>query len=311
LDKSVYLRARRFVLQRARPIDYARWCFHFEWASAERVLDILSQYQNNDGGFGSGLEADFWNPFSSPMQTWAATECIQDLDFADSEHPIVLGILRYLDGQANFDGHTWSRTIASNNDYPHAEWWSHEINDFNQALAGYNPTASLAAFALQHSREGSRLRRLAVRISNEAFEMLLGADSIEVHELSCFHRLLGCVTKTGVDVNVDIGAVERKMGRLINESITRDRSKWKTDYVCRPSRFIRNREDRLFSENAEIVNFECKFLLESQLEDGSWPVNWHWSDYPNEWPIAREWWKSTVVIENVLFLRSFAGATET
>ena len=60
--RDSYQLGRRFVLQRARPIDYARWCFEFEGASSDLVLDILSQYQNGDGGFGHALEADFWNP---------------------------------------------------------------------------------------------------------------------------------------------------------------------------------------------------------------------------------------------------------
>jgi len=46
------------------------------------VFDVLSQYQNPDGGFGHGLEADFWNPFSSPVQTWAATEIVHEPDVA-------------------------------------------------------------------------------------------------------------------------------------------------------------------------------------------------------------------------------------
>ena len=80
MNQEMFLRARRFALQRARPIDHARWCFHFEGAAPQDVLDILSQYQNADGGFGHALEADFWNPSSSPMQTWAATELIHSLN---------------------------------------------------------------------------------------------------------------------------------------------------------------------------------------------------------------------------------------
>ena len=233
-----YQLGRRFVLQRARPIDYARWCFNFEGASSDIVLDILAQYQNSDGGFGHGLEADFWNPLSSPMQTWAATEVLQSLDHGNSDHSITLGILRYLENTSDFDGHTWSRTVSTNNDYPHAEWWSHQDRDQPDSEKTYNPTAALAGFALQFSRVGSRLHGIARQIAAEACNALLGSRSVEVHELSCFLRLFQCAVKQDADIGVALAKVEKVISSQVNSAITRDTSKWSTDYVCRPSRFI-------------------------------------------------------------------------
>ena len=54
--------ARKFIYLNARPLDFARWRFLFENGSRENVLDILSEYQNEDGGFGGGLEPDCLNP---------------------------------------------------------------------------------------------------------------------------------------------------------------------------------------------------------------------------------------------------------
>lgn len=50
---------RRWMHRNARPLDLARWQYHFESGSAEAVLQSLSAYQNEDGGFGHGLEADW------------------------------------------------------------------------------------------------------------------------------------------------------------------------------------------------------------------------------------------------------------
>ena len=295
---------RRFIFQRARPIDCARWRFLFEGASPESVLDVLAQYQNSDGGFGHGLEPDFWNPMSSPIQTWGATEIVHGLNYRNEGHPVVQGILRYLESAVHFDGHTWSRTVPTNNDFPHAEWWFHESRGQPEPERTYNPTAALAGFALQFSKAGSRSHGLAIQISAEAFHALLGSSSVEVHELSCFHRLLQCVVNQEAEVGVDIAKVAQLIRTQANEAITRDTSKWATEYVVRPSRFIRSRNDPLFAENEEAIRYECRLLRETQLDDGSWPVTWHWSSYPNEWPIAQEWWKSIVVIENIQFLKN-------
>lgn len=75
---KTYKKARQFVYQNARPLDFARWKYHFEGGSREAVLDILSAYQNSDGGFGHALEPDFWNPDSTPTATWMATNILRE-----------------------------------------------------------------------------------------------------------------------------------------------------------------------------------------------------------------------------------------
>ena len=88
-------RAERFIYRYARAVDVARYQYHFEKGSAEAVLRALSAYQNEDGGMGHALEADCWNPHSSPIQTWAATSIIREIN-ADRNHPVVQGINGYL-----------------------------------------------------------------------------------------------------------------------------------------------------------------------------------------------------------------------
>ena len=120
-------RARRFIFRNARPLDFARWRFAFEGGSREDVLAALAAYQNGDGGFGHGLEADCLNPNSTPLQTWTATQILSEIGMEDAEHPLVRGILRYLETTPDFDGHRWAGLsgVRSNDDYPHAPWWSY------------------------------------------------------------------------------------------------------------------------------------------------------------------------------------------
>lgn len=65
--ETVFEKARQFVYRNARPVDLARWQYHFEGGSREAVLTALACYQNPDGGFGHALEADAWNPNSTPL----------------------------------------------------------------------------------------------------------------------------------------------------------------------------------------------------------------------------------------------------
>ena len=110
---SVMEKAREFIYRNARPLELAQWQYHFENGSKENVLAVLSFYQNKDGGFGHALEADSWNPNSSPVQTWAATEILKKINFSDSNHKIIKGILDYLQSGRDFDGHFWYNIIKS------------------------------------------------------------------------------------------------------------------------------------------------------------------------------------------------------
>ncbi|MFQ7672712.1 MAG: hypothetical protein ACLRLY_09730 [Clostridium sp.] len=94
---NAYHRARRFVYKNARPLELAKWQYHFENGSREAVLETLACYQNTDGGFGYGLEPDYWNPHSSPSQTYEATEIIWEIGMEreDADHPVIQGILEY------------------------------------------------------------------------------------------------------------------------------------------------------------------------------------------------------------------------
>jgi hypothetical protein len=119
--------ARSFIYQNARPLDMARWNCLFENGERTEVIKCLSSYQNKDGGFGNALEPDCWNEKSTPLQTWVATNIIKEIGLKDKTHPLISGILGYLSSGNEFDGHRWHglHTVQSNNDYPHAPWWSY------------------------------------------------------------------------------------------------------------------------------------------------------------------------------------------
>jgi len=149
MTDTVLQKARTFLYRNARPLDIARWQYHFEDGSRAAVLTALSAYQNEDGGFGHALEPDAWNPNSSPIQTWAATEILREIGWTDGTHPLVSGILRYLASGQDFDGHVWTCTIGSNNDYPHAPWWHSESE--SACNGDYNPAAAFSMRTIKRS----------------------------------------------------------------------------------------------------------------------------------------------------------------
>jgi len=90
----------------------------------------------------------------------------------------------------------------------------------------------------------------------------------------------------------------------VQKLIVTDKSKWGA-YVCKPSQFFRSRNSEYFAENADIAEYECKFIAATQLEDGSWDIPWRWEKFPDEWAVAKNWWKGEVILENLLYLKGF------
>lgn len=117
---STFEKARQFMYRNARPLDLARFQYHFENGSKENVLKILSYYQNEDGGCGHAIEADCWNPNSTPLHSGGAGDIIREIDFEDGAHPFIQGLLKWYASGECFNGRNWQITVESNNDYPHA-----------------------------------------------------------------------------------------------------------------------------------------------------------------------------------------------
>ena len=300
---NTFEKARQFIYRNARPLDLARWQYHFEAGTKEAVLKALSFYQNEDGGFGHGLESDFLNPNSSPIATWNAAVILEEIQLNDRQHPIVLGILRYLESGADFDRTTqqWLNCVPTNNDYPHATWWTYNEN----SELRYNPTTNLAGFILKYAPSDSPLYQKGLEIAKQAVDWFFSQVPFgEQHITACFIQLYDFLQDADCNL-VDMQLFKEKLLQQVHDNICHDCTKWATDYVCKPSNFFRSPKSMFYTDNIETADAEICFIENNQLEDGSYPVNWQWwTDY-KEFEVSANRWKSVIIIENMLYLKGF------
>ncbi len=302
--EKIFQKARGFIYRNARPVDLARWRYHFEGGAREDVLTALAAFQNADGGFGHALEADSFNPNSCPIQTWNACEILREIGFEDGSHPIIQGILRYLDSGADFSEqhNRWLNTVKSNNDYPHAIWWNYSEKE---EAPSYNPTAYLAGFILRFAEKGSGLYKKAEEIAKQAYgwfrENVPHGDN---HDAACFIRLYEYLSEANVQL-LNMDEFAEKLREEVGANICRETERWKTEYVCKPSLFISDRNSMFYAGNEALIEEECALIAESQLDDGSYPVPWQWYNEYMEFPLAENWWKSVQLIEKLRFFREF------
>lgn len=299
---TVLNRARAWMYRHARPLDLMRFRYHFEDGSREDVLTALFAYQNPDSGFAHALEADSWSPHSSPLQTWCAVELLHEIGMTDSSHPIVQSILTYLTSGASFDGEQWHTVLQSNNNHPHAPWWSTEQDcHWND-----NPTACLAGFLLLHCQKDSDGYALGLRCAKASATRLINGDKQhDMHALRCYIRLYQYAKSAGC--LHDLPDIKDALRIRISEMITKNPQEWQTTYCCRPSQLIDQNSNPFAADHSELIAAECSFILRTQLESGAWEVPWSWGAYPAEWAVSRMWWQGDIIIRNLLFLREFTG----
>ncbi len=299
---DLYNKCKNFIYKNARPLDLMRWQYHFENGNKENVLKALKYYQNEDGGFGNALELDCWNPNSAPIQTWTACEIIEELNI-DSSNEIVQGILKYLSSGKDFVNGQWFNTIPSNNFYPRAIWWSCE-NDVG--IPSENPTVYFAGFIIKYANKDSLIFSLACDIAKKNIKELLNKNMFnEMHILACYIHLYNFLKEAKVDF-IDFKKFSNKLQELVKYNITADPEKWKDNYVTRPSQFFNSPNSFLYSGNKEIADYECRFINETQLEDGSYLIPWQWyTEYSKEYELSINWWKSIAIINNIMYLKNF------
>lgn len=306
-----YHNARRFIYRNARPLDLARWKYHFENGRKEDVVECLKAYQNADGGFGHGLEADNLNPHSIPMQVWKASVVIEEIGGLHKTDPMIQSMLHYLENTEEFDGESWSYVTASNNDYPHASWWHYPHPDWYQECGAelfnrkYNPTASLAGFILFYAERDSALYARARKIARRAIDDLETHQvEADMHVLPCYVQMYQYITKAELGETFEAEHLRGLLDKLVAGLICKDLVTSGTGYVCRPSYFFQTRDSAFYAANREAAQNECEFIRKSQLPDGSYAVPWNWGGYPEEWAVSKNWWKASITVDNMIFLKN-------
>ena len=173
-------KAKQFIMENARAYERALYRYFFQNGSKDSVIKELRQYQNSDGGFGHGLEADNWNPNSNPIATNDAVITLYRIGALEKDSEIVQSIISYLYSHDSFDEsqRRWLFAIDSNKDYPHAFWWEKR----DDGIHGFNPTVSLATLCVCFGNGDEYYREIV----QEAFDYLNDTLDVSGDALKCF-----------------------------------------------------------------------------------------------------------------------------
>lgn len=166
-------------------------------------------------------------------------------------------------------------------------------------------SASLAGFIIKYGLKNSVLYNLGVKVAKEAIDFLVANRYLidDMHLISCYIRLMQYIEESSYSDIIDIRLLKGMLMEKVSSLITKDYDSWKTSYICKPSQFFNNMDNIFYLDNKESADYECKYIITSQLDDGSYHIPWGWSDYQYEWSISKNWWKSHLIINNMLYLK--------
>lgn len=306
ISKEIFEKSSSWIKRNARPLEAARWEYYFEGGSKEKVIEYLSAFQNEDGGFGHGIEPDFWVPYSSPMATWAAGQILMEID-ADKDEKVVRSMISYLVNTNLRETGMWLSALPENNQYPHAPWW--HWTEGVQENWMFNPGAELAGLLVHWSLEQSEANKMGWLSVEKAINRLMNAAEMDKHELNNYQQLLKVLNLHEVTFNsklpFSLMDVSNKIYELIKLCVERDVSAWSTGYKPLPLDFVKNPNHSLCREFGDAIEQNLDFFVESLSEEGTWDISWDWGSYPEEFSIARRQWKGILTVDRYKIFKSF------
>lgn len=297
LATNSYARARDFLLEEARPLERAFFCFHFDCTCPVEARGALAAYQNRDGGFGRGLEPDIRLPASSAVVTAVGFRHLRQLGVT-ADDPMVQGAVRWTQQAFDCNLNRWPAAPAAVDIWPHAPWWTWR----QPGAPGFmiNPGAELVAH-LWHYEELADAAFLA-QVTDKAAAMIdTLPENPEMHDLLC----VLCLAETPSVPSVLRTQAANRVRRAGLAVAQREPAQW-TGFAATPL-LLAPRADSLLApllRGAVDTNLDCE--IGRQGPDGAWAAHWDWAGtYPDHWPEAALEWKGVLTLENLLTFRSY------
>lgn len=284
--------ARSFMKEQARAVDLALFEYEFEAGSADAVLQALRAYQNEDGGFGKGLEPDIRCAASSAYVTTIGLQYLARVG-ADEDHEMVQKAIGYLLSTFNSEKIGWDIVPPAVEQAPRAPWWNYEPDREDWG----NPNAEIVGYLLKYSKWVPA--EMLDRLTDHAIKYLERLENYEFHELLCYLRLQEQLPESLRE------KVAGKIKAIVEHCVTVDPAQWE-GYGLQPIQVVTSPASPFYSQYADVVQKNVEHLASKQTESGCWEPTWTWGGLHEElWEQAKVEWSGRLTVDHLLTLRAF------
>ncbi|MFN8491161.1 MAG: hypothetical protein U0350_26430 [Caldilineaceae bacterium] len=300
LTAQAFQNAKAYLFEQGRELEQTLFAYHFSEGARAPVLATLAAYQNEDGGFGRGLEPDLRTPASSSVATQQAFNVFRAVD-TPSTGVLVRRAVDYLLRTFDPVRNVWPIIPPEAEHAPHAPWWNYaeSAQNFGGFLA--NPRAALVGHL--HDQSDLVPGDFLAQVTDAVVAQLeASSGKMEMHDLLCYVSLAETPNlPTGVK-----SKVQAKLLQLLPQNVALDPAQW-TDYGLLPLNVVKAPDHFLAAvipQRALAANLD--FLIDQQQPDGAWAPAWNWAFVDEAaWQAAERDWKSHLTLATLMVLRAF------
>jgi len=298
LETTAFNKARNYLFTHGRPLERAQFSRIFEGGSEELVLKALLSYQNDDGGFGHGLEPDLRTSHSSALCTSVALQILKEHK-TKCLMTTISRALSFLKDSFDEENSTWRIIPLSAQKHPHAPWWNQSEPEEVFSIFRMNPTAELLGYFIEFAE--STYTQFTTSLA-EVVEMKLN-EVVEpsMHDLLC---LLHLFQTEGLSESLK-DSLFRFLSIQVLKCVELDPSQWK-NYCLQPLQIAKSPDSLFFPDLEEYVEVNLNAEISSQNEDGSWTPSWTWGEQdPVSWKETKREWSGVLTLEKLKVLKQY------
>lgn len=242
------------------------------------LIDTLQQYQNPDGGFGHGLEADIQMDKSNVASSNIVVNLLEDMTNESAKMKMIQQLVAYYETVYDEAKKAFEFVPKDVDLSPRAIWWNYDQLD---SFTYGNPNPEVAGFLYQYQEfvttiDIQSLVEQVVKYINE-----VELDGVSMHSLLSmlrfYHRVDPSIQKKVVS----------KLQTMVDHLVELNPKKW-DDYCLEPYKIARI-EPQFLEKYPTIIaqNLEKYELL---LQDDLVRPNWEWYQYEDVFEQVKDNW---------------------
>jgi len=287
------------IIRYARPLEKSILKRYFNGGSEQDILNELKKFQNDDGGFGHGIESDFRLPLSSPMATSVGIRILSHVDEIKESKEMIKAAVGYLETSFDEKRNGWYAVTKEVNNFPHAFWW-HFNEESGMTIIDRNwgnPSAEILAYLYKYRQYVEKLDvDSLVEYAIDYIERKQEFNS--ENELFCYIKLYGVLPKELQK------RLENRITFAIEQVIVYDEERWH-EYVPRPIEFVENINSSRFGILESKLNDNLDFIIRELESNGRINPPWGQSYYEGDLKEAYNEWIGVLTIKALMTLDGF------
>lgn len=299
LSKNRFKEIRNSIIEYGRPLEKSLFEKYFYNGSEQDIINELKKFQNEDGGFGHGLESDFKLPYSSPMATSVGIRHLSGLDKLEEAKEMIKEAISYLESCFDKKRNGWFALSKEVNNFPHAPWWHYNEDEGMTIIdkSWGNPSAEIIAYLYKYRGYVKNLDvDSLVEFAINCFENKLDFNS--EHEIYCYIKLYEILPN---DLQKRLG---NRIQVAINQVIEYEEEEW-VEYVPTPLDFVSSPDLCKFGVKESKLADNLDFVIKQLEIDTKINPPWGQSFYMEDLKPAYNEWIGVLTLNALIILDNY------